>query len=166
MVVVTTSLRPMTEADVPAVTALEQRAFTEPWSAETLAAEVARADRRYLVAVAADGSVAGYGGLKVGGSDAHVLTLAVAPERRGRGLGTRLLLGLIDAALAAGVRHLTLEVRVSNAEARALYRRFGFEPAGIHQCYYPNEDALIMGAKDVDGVGARRRFDRIREGRG
>lgn len=162
MALVATSLRVMRPGDVAAVAALEERIFLEPWSAATLAAEAAGSDRRYLVAEAG-GAVAGYGGLMVVGDEAHVMNLAVAPEHRGRGLGTRLLLGLVEAALDAGVRHLTLEVRVSNEAARSLYRRFGFEPAGVRPGYYRGEDALVMWAMDVDGAGARDRFARIRE---
>ena len=166
MAVVATTQRRMRPSDVPAVAALEQRSFTEPWSAETLAAEIALPDRRYLVAVTDDGDLEGYGGLMIVGTDAHIMTLAVVPERRERGLGTRLVLSLVDAALEAGVQQLTLEVRISNVEARALYRRFGFRPMGVRRRYYRDEDALIMWAMDVDGAGARERFERIREGLG
>jgi len=161
--VVTTTLRPMEAADVPAVAGLEAAAFTDPWSERTLAEELALSDRRYLVAIGEDGGLAGYGGLMLVGEDAHVLTIAVDPRRRRRGLGTRLLSRLVDEAIAAGARHLTLEVRVSNDAARALYGKFGFEPVGVRRRYYRDEDALVMWAVDVDGEAAAGRLRRIRE---
>lgn len=161
MVAVTLSLRPMVGADLPEVAALERIAFTDPWSERALAEELRLADRRYVVAH--DGRILGYAGMMLVGEDAHVLTLAVEPAFRRRRVATRLLLWLVDAALAAGVRHLTLEVRVSNDPAQSLYRRFGFEPVGVRPGYYRDEDALVMWAVDVDGADARRRFAAIRE---
>lgn len=163
MAVVTTELRPMEEAHLPAVADLEVAAFADPWSERTLAEELALTDRRYVVAIGDDGVLAGYGGLMLVGEDAHVLTIAVDPRLRRRGLGTRLMSRLVDEAIAAGARHLTLEVRVSNEAARSLYRKFGFEPVGVRRRYYRDEDALIMWAVDADGEAARRRFRRIRE---
>ncbi len=163
MVAVTAMLRPMTGGDLDAVAALEQASFDEPWSRRALAEEIGLADRRYVVATGADGGVVGYAGAMLVGEDAHVLTMAVDAAHRRRGLGTRLLLWLVDAALGAGAVHLTLEVRVSNEAAQALYRRFGFDPVGVRRRYYRDEDALIMWAVDVDGEVARRRLDAIRE---
>jgi ribosomal-protein-alanine N-acetyltransferase len=82
--------------------------------------------------------------------DAHVTTLAVDPNVRRRRLGTRLMLELVDIALERGAKHLTLEVRMSNASAQALYQRFGFAPVGLRKNYYRDEDALVMWAIDID----------------
>jgi ribosomal-protein-alanine N-acetyltransferase len=92
-----------------------------------------------------------------------VTTLAVACEARRRGLGTHLMLALVEAAVAAGSSHLTLEVRVSNEAAQRLYRRFGFETVGLRRHYYRDEDALIMWAMDVDSAEYARRLAQIRE---
>ena len=85
------------------------------------------------------------------GDEAHITTVVVHPDRRGDGVGTRLMLGLVESALGGGARSLTLEVRTSNAAAQALYRRFGMSPVGVRKQYYRDEDALIMWAHDVDG---------------
>jgi len=84
--------------------------------------------------------------------DGHITTLTVDPGWHHRGIGTVLLADLARAAPALGVRHLTLEVRVGNAPAQALYRRFGFAPVGVRKNYYAEtgEDAIIMWARDVD----------------
>jgi ribosomal-protein-alanine N-acetyltransferase len=160
---VTTLLRPMAGRDLTAVAALERRAFDDPWSEHALAEELVLSDRRYVVAHDRHDAVVGYGGLMVVGEDAHIMTMAVDPHHRRRGLGTRLLLWLVDAAVGAGALHLTLEVRVSNGAAQTLYRRFGFEPVGVRPGYYGNEDALIMWAVDIDSDEARQRLAAIRE---
>jgi ribosomal-protein-alanine N-acetyltransferase len=107
-------------------------------------------NRRYLVAVDDEGLLLGYCGLLIVEEDAHVTTIAVASRARGHQLGTRLMLEMVDAAIGADTRHLTLEVRVSNETARGLYERFGFEPVGRRKNYYKDEDALVMWATDID----------------
>ncbi|HEV7888579.1 MAG TPA: GNAT family N-acetyltransferase, partial [Acidimicrobiales bacterium] len=74
------------------------------------------------------------------------------PEWHRRGIATRLLANMARQALERGAKHLTLEVRVSNAPAQSLYRKFGFHPAGVRKNYYieTNEDALVMWADDID----------------
>ncbi len=78
--------------------------------------------------------------------EAHVTTIGVTPELRGKGLGELLFLALVDEAVRRGVNWLTLEVRVSNASAQALYRKYGFTIQGRRPRYYSdnNEDAFIM----------------------
>lgn len=159
-------LRPMRSDDVAAVADMELAIFTQPWSEGIVREELARPNRRYLVAVDEDDRVLGYGGLMLVEEDAHITNVAVREDLRGRGLGTRLVLALIDAALAAGAANLTLEVRIGNTEARRLYQRFGFAPVGLRRNYYRDEDALIMWAIDADSDHYRARLDRIREGLG
>ncbi len=158
-----TSIRLMSPDDIPAVAALEQRVFADPWSENAFREELATASRRYLVAEEGR-AILGYGGLLVVEDDAHIVTLAVEPGTRGQGLGTRLMLRLAEEALRAGAAHLTLEVRVSNQPAQSLYRRFGFETVGLRRHYYRDEDALIMWALDIDSEGYQRRLAEIREG--
>ena len=73
------------------------------------------------------------------------------------------MVALVAAALARGARHLTLEVRVSNKAAQALYRRFGFAPVGLRKNYYRNEDAMVMWATDIDQAGYQARMESIIE---
>ncbi|MEX1271287.1 MAG: GNAT family N-acetyltransferase, partial [Acidimicrobiia bacterium] len=82
--------------------------------------------------------------------EAHITTVVVDPVHRQARVGTRLMLALIDHALASGAGALTLEVRVSNEAAQALYRRFGMAPVGVRKQYYRDEDALIMWVHDID----------------
>jgi [ribosomal protein S18]-alanine N-acetyltransferase len=146
----TLSIRPMTRNDIPAVAALESEIYPQPWSPRVFFDELAMENRRYVVAVDGSCAVTGYGGLLIVEEDAHITTIAVAPSARGHQLGTRLMLHLVDEAVDAGTRHLTLEVRASNETAQRLYQRFGFEPVGRRKNYYKDEDALVMWATDID----------------
>jgi len=146
----TVDIQPMSRTDIPAVAELESEIYDQPWSPRVFFDELAMENRRYLVAKDGSDFVLGYCGLLIVEEDAHVTTIAVAPTSRGHQLGTRLMLEMVDAALDAGTRHLTLEVRVSNDPAQKLYERFGFEPVGRRKNYYKDEDALVMWATDID----------------
>jgi ribosomal-protein-alanine N-acetyltransferase len=151
----------MTPADVPAVLQMEQEIFSQPWTEGILRDELGSSSRRYLVAVDEADRILGYGGAMLVAEDCHITNLAVREELRGRGLGSRLVLALIEEGLSAGAVNLTLEVRVGNAEARRLYQRFGFAPVGLRHNYYRDEDALIMWVIDVDSADYRARLDEI-----
>lgn len=157
-------IEPMRRRHVAAVARIERQVSPNPWSAELFRGELAlpEASRTYRVA-RLGGRVVGYGGLMFVVDEAHVTTLTVHPDHQGLRLGTRLLLELVRDAVARGSTALTLEVRPGNEAARALYRRFGFVPAGVRKGYYAEvgEDALIMWAHDVDGEGYRDRLDGI-----
>lgn len=94
----------------------------------------------------------GYVCLWIVAQEAHVLNLAVHPQRRQRGIGGRLLRYVIDLSRESGVREITLEVRRSNYRAISLYRNLRFQPMGIRRRYYSDtgEDALIMGLHLAD----------------
>jgi len=151
---------PMRRRQLRAVVRIEEECYPRPWSATLFLSELAqRASRRYTVA-ALGPLVVGYCGLMLVGSEGHVTTLTVDPAWHRRGIATLLLLDLARAAVALGVKDLTLEVRVSNTPAQALYRRFGFAPAGVRRNYYAetNEDAIVMWAHDVDAETYARRL--------
>jgi ribosomal-protein-alanine N-acetyltransferase len=156
-------IRAMTPSDVPAVCELEQLVYPEPWSEKVFNDELAQPSRVYLLALD-DGEVVGYAGLMVVFEDAHITTMSVAPAARGTGVGQRMMMELVDAALAAEAEHLTLEVRMSNDPAQALYRKFGFAPVGVRKDYYLKEDALIMWASGINEDDYQQRLARIREG--
>jgi ribosomal-protein-alanine N-acetyltransferase len=91
-------------------------------------------------------SVIGFVGMWLAFDEAHITTIGVDPDQRGRGLGELLLICMFDEAIERGANWLTLEVRVTNAAAQALYRKYGFTAHGTRKRYYSdnNEDALIM----------------------
>ncbi|HWE60424.1 MAG TPA: ribosomal protein S18-alanine N-acetyltransferase [Chloroflexota bacterium] len=109
-------------------------------------------------------SLAGYAGLWLMVDEAHITTIAVRPRFRGRGLGELLLVALAEIAYDINARWLTLEVRVSNHVAQALYRKYGFKPAGIRQRYYSDnqEDALIMWTDEIRSPEWQERFEDLR----
>ena len=93
-----------------------------------------------------DEFVAGYVGVWFMADEAHVTSIAVREELRGRGLGELLMLGTMEMAMARRAQRVTLEARVSNFPAHALYEKYGFVKDGIRRRYYADnhEDAVIM----------------------
>ncbi len=141
-------LRPMRHADIDAVLELERAVFgAEAWSRQMLRGELDQqpASRYYLVAED-DGQVVGYAGLLGAGWQGDVLTLAVAADRWGQGIGTALLRALLAEAARRGCTEVFLEVRTDNSRAQELYRRHDFAEIGIRRGYYQpsGADALVM----------------------
>ena len=142
-------LRELTADDLPAILALERELFPDDaWSPEMFASEVAEIPQRRLYLVAdEDDTLIGYAGMLFsGGPEADVLTLAVDPRRWGQGMGTALLLALLQEAVHRGCEQVFLEVRADNPRAQQLYRRHGFIEIGIRRGYYQpsGTDALVM----------------------
>ncbi len=128
------------------------------WWARLLGASGAAAPPRALA------RIVGYCGAWFHVDQLHVVTIAVAPEFQGHGIAQHLLVECFERATAAELRNVALEVRPSNARARAIYERFGFQQAGIHRRYYANngEDALVMLTPDLDSTAQRARLEAIR----
>lgn len=142
---------------------IEAQVYPRPWTLGLFLSELSgRQTRVYLVA-RVGGAVVGYGGLMILAGDGHISTLAVDPRWQGHKVATRVLLTLARTSIVRGCHALTLEVRVGNTAAQALYRQFGFVPAGVRKGYYAetNEDALVMWAHDIDLEEYRRRLDAI-----
>jgi ribosomal-protein-alanine N-acetyltransferase len=159
-------LVPLRRRHLRAVLRIESQVYPRPWSLPLFMSELSLRASRHYVAARVGGAVVGYAGLMFSGDEAHVTTIAVDPAWQRHKIGTRLLDHLARTARSRQVRHLTLEVRVSNRPAQALYRRFGFEPAGIRKGYYAetNEDALVMWARDIDSAGYEQRLLAIEAG--
>lgn len=143
-------IRDFDPADIHAALSLERAHQPTPWTEGVFNDELSADNRVYLVAE--DSEVVGFGGVMLGGDEAHVTNLLVAPEHRGRGVGRRLAQSLIQAAIEEGAKHLTLEVRSGNVAARALYAGLGLVPVGIRPDYYQDDDALVMWAHDIDSA--------------
>lgn len=142
---------PMRRKHVKAVHEIEVQVFPTPWSMALYLSELAMGpDRAYFVALSGT-EVVGYCGLMVAVGEGHVTTIGVSPRWQRHGIGARLLLQLAHTARARGAEDLTLEVRVTNTGAQALYHEFGFAPAGIRKNYYAevHEDALVMWAHAI-----------------
>jgi [ribosomal protein S18]-alanine N-acetyltransferase len=149
---------PMRLADVPAVLEIERLSFSSPWPAYAFEQELtANRMAHYLVARIESGAVVGFGGIWLMVDEAHVTTFGVHPDHRRRGIGRRLLLSLAELAVELGSARMTLEVRISNAPAQALYRSFGFREAGRRVAYYSDdgEDALVMTTPELSDDAMR-----------
>ncbi|MDP9224742.1 MAG: ribosomal protein S18-alanine N-acetyltransferase [Actinomycetota bacterium] len=147
------------------VLAIEAQVYPRPWSASLFLSELAqRSTRSYLVAKNG-GEVVGYAGMMFMGEEAHVTNIAVDPALQSRKVGTRLLLAITTEAIARGAGMISLEVRMSNRVAQAMYEKFGFSAAGIRKGYYveTNEDALIMNVENARSTDYRIRLQGIRE---
>ena len=155
------AVRPLTPNDLQTVVDVEAASFTEPWPIELFQQELVQPSRVYL-AVERGEAICGFGGVMLVGEDAHIVTLAVAPEERQKGIGSLLMVSLVEAAKERGARNLTLEVRRSNEAAQHLYRKFGFEGVGFRRDYYRTEDALVMWAIDIDSASYQGALDELR----
>jgi ribosomal-protein-alanine N-acetyltransferase len=156
MTAVAVEIRALAVDDLPAIDAIERRAYPTPWSRSMFASELAKPTSICLGA---------FEGLDLIGYiinsryvDAwHIMNVAVAPEHQRRGVAMQLLERLFELTRNDERRGYTLEVRVSNEAAIRLYDRLGFEARGIRRGYYTDnrEDALIMWRDPT--ISARRR---------
>lgn len=150
-------LRPATTGDVDAIARIESLAFSDPWSRASFASLLGHAHVVFLVGehrtapafvdgAGARGEVGGYVVGWTAGDEAEIANIAVAPSLRARGFGGRLLDGALRELETRGAASTFLEVRESNAAARALYAARGFAEVGRRRGYYrrPVEDALVL----------------------
>jgi ribosomal-protein-alanine N-acetyltransferase len=143
-------LRRLAYADLPAVLALERRSFPAPWSLAMFVLELSKPSGVCLAAETEEGLV-GYLVCSRYADIWHLMNVAVDEPLRRRGVASALVEEMF--ARAGREERYTLEVRISNIGAIAMYERLGFRPAGRRLRYYHdnNEDALIMWLGDADG---------------
>ncbi len=174
-------VKPMQVAHIPAVVSIEQESFPMPWPDTAYRHELTQNEMAHYYVLGlqsphptpADAStwhrlrqmlwfrpgadsdeVWGYAGFWMMLDEAHISTLAVRHDMRQRGLGQCLLLGLLDEARNLEADRATLEVRISNSAAQALYAKYGFEEVCRRKGYYPDngEDALLLTTPDFSSV--------------
>jgi ribosomal-protein-alanine N-acetyltransferase len=145
-------IEPLTIADVGDVLALEEAAFTNPWTRAMYLAELENTGVSYCF-LARDASrlAVGFCSFWRVLDELHINNLAVLPEFRRTGIGSTLLTLVLNKGRELGALRATLEVRRSNDAARALYERFGFAVAGVRHNYYskPVEDALVLWRENL-----------------
>jgi [ribosomal protein S18]-alanine N-acetyltransferase len=204
------AIEPMTDVDVPRVSRIERRCFTNPWPQSAYRRELRNPAQNYYIVlrqhpvanarirdsesaqIEANGSadkvtrigllaswmrrgtedrnglrtprIVGFGGFWMLFDEAHITTIGVDPDLRGRSLGELLLLDLIEEAIARGAGYVTLEVRVTNTVAINLYEKYGFTTHGVRPRYYADngEDAYVMWSEDVRTPAYRERLDSLR----
>ncbi|MCY3959039.1 MAG: ribosomal protein S18-alanine N-acetyltransferase [Chloroflexi bacterium] len=178
-------VEPMRVEQLDQVRRIERACFPTPWPRNAYRREIEKNERaRYLV-VRTSGEpgptpkrrqfpmslfslgrseardVVGYCGVWVMLDEAHITTIAVDPDYRRLGLGQLLIIEMARIALQARATRMTLEVRMSNEHAQALYRKYGFSDGGIRPRYYSDdfEDALIMRSEDLSSCSFGERID-------
>lgn len=180
-------LRDMRLDDLPEVLAIDRDSFPIPWSAKTYEFEINNHHSSHLVVIemredtpravvgvrrliqralgrpSQSGPIVGYGGCWLIAGEAHISTIAVHPDFRGRGLGELLLAAMLKRAIQLGGEYSVLEVRESNATAQALYEKYEYATVGYRRGYYRdnNEDALLMEARPLDAAYHNRLTTRL-----
>jgi len=141
--------RPLAEADLDAVTALEAASFSRPWSRDDFADTLIKPYYLYYVAEE-NGCVTATAGLIISIDEADISNVAVAQSRRRRGIAAGLLTALMEAGRKRGVSGFTLEVRSKNTAAIRLYEKLGFKQEGVRKHFYrdPDDDAMIYWMHD------------------
>jgi ribosomal-protein-alanine N-acetyltransferase len=150
-------LQTMTTAQLDAVMAIEVAAYAFPWSRGNFIDSLASGYPAQVL-LDAQGAMLGYFVAMGGVDEMHLLNITVAPAVQGRGHARRMIDALIALCREQRAHELWLEVRESNARARSIYTRLGFEQKGLRKGYYPapfgrREDAVVMslalGASDA-----------------
>ena len=138
-------LIPMDSRHVAQVAALEKQCFSEPWSENSVASELSNPLSLWLVAMDGD-ALAGYVGSQSVMGESDMMNIAVDAHYRRQGIAQAMVEALVTQLREKGNHSLTLEVRISNQPAIALYEKLGFEQVGKRLNYYrnPKEDALIL----------------------
>ncbi|HLF76270.1 MAG TPA: ribosomal protein S18-alanine N-acetyltransferase [Dehalococcoidia bacterium] len=184
-------LRPMTEADIPQVSVIEEESFATTWPRTAYRRELTNRLARYLVVVdhqhepppvpskgrsllgifrRHDGAqpatdyVVGYVGVWLMVDEAHIVAIAVREAYRRQGLGELLLAEAIELAIENLQESVTLEVRRSNLGAQALYEKYRFLRVGVRKRYYSDnhEDAVIMSTPPIQDASYREHLDYLR----
>ncbi|MDD2851398.1 MAG: ribosomal protein S18-alanine N-acetyltransferase [Desulfuromonadaceae bacterium] len=139
-------IRSMVEGDLDAVLEIEQVSYPVPWNRDHFLSElVARYSFPYIAV--ANGEVAGYVCLMSLFEEAQILNIAVHPGKRGRGIACVLMDYACVRAIEKGAEILSLEVRVTNVAAIALYERCGFVRSGVRRKYYEGRDDAVLMEK-------------------
>ncbi len=162
------TLRYMTVEDIPAVIDIDGLSFPNAWSETTYRFEITENPTAHMVVLTeAEGDgpprIVGYAGMWYIAGEAHISTIAVHPNWRGRGYGEVILAGLLRRALVLGAECAVLEVRVSNVPALGLYRKYEFQSVGVRRNYYRDngEDAYTMSLSPIDEAYALRFAGRL-----
>ncbi len=144
--------RLVSDTDLDAVADLEARCFTNPWTRDMLARELAQSDVAYVFILRFPGrDIAAFCSCWIVADELHINTMAVDPAHRRRGLGRRLMSHVMSEAARRGAVRATLEVRASNVPARQLYESLGFRVTAVRRGYYtqPEEDGLVLWREDL-----------------
>lgn len=136
----------MTTEHIKDVHKIEEDCFSIPWSEKSFYDEITKNKLAIYIVLKLDQEVVGYGGMWHVITEGHITNVAIKKEHRGKGLGGKIIDGLIDIAKEKEMIGMTLEVRASNQVAQSLYKKKGFMITGVRKEYYDDnkEDAILM----------------------
>jgi ribosomal-protein-alanine N-acetyltransferase len=144
-------------SDIPRVHEIDRLSFSLPWPERSFTFELTEnpAAIALVAEIHTDAGLPVLIGMSVVWiivDEAHIATIAVHPDYRGRGYGKSLLAESLRQSFRRGAISATLEVRESNLLAQQLYLKFGFTIVGRRARYYTDnyEDAILM---TVNGLG-------------
>ena len=146
------SITPLTKADIDEVDEIACKAYgAHHWSKDSFYSELQNKLAQYYIARLEDNTIAGFAGYWCIIDEAHITTIAVAPEFFRRHIGEALLKAMLEDCYSKKVKYLTLEVRESNMPAISMYQKYGFQSFGVRKGYYQdnNESALIMWTENI-----------------
>ncbi len=148
-------IRKISKNDLDIILGIEKRSFSLPFTREMFESLLGQEPFDGFVSEN-NGKIEGYLIYSLVVDEMQLLTIAVDKPFRNRGVGEMLMKEMIRVADEHEVKVIFLEVRLSNAAARALYDKFGFKEAGIRKKYYRdnNEDAILM-ARGTDNETTR-----------
>ena len=156
----------MTADDIEKVIEIEAEAYGEHhWSKSSFYDEMQNNLAKYYVAKTPDGELVAYAGTWHIIDEGHITTIAVKKSHMRKHIGEALIVKILEDCYTAGIKYLTLEVRVSNAPAIGLYNKYGFNSLGTRKGYYQdnNEDALIMWTENIFYDKFKTRFTELKE---
>lgn len=138
-------IHPMNEKDIDGIAEIEKECFSEPWSRDGIESELSNETARFFVADFM-GEAAGYLGMHIVLDECYIANIAVKEKFRRKGIADKLLSVGEERAKDENCAFITLEVRVSNEKAIALYSKRGYNEMGERKNFYssPTENALIM----------------------
>lgn len=142
----------MTAEDIENVVQIEAEVYGEHhWSKSSFYDEMQNNLAKYYVAKTCDGELVGYAGTWHIIDEGHITTIAVKKSHHRQHIGEAIIIKILEDCYSAGIKYLTLEVRVSNTPAINLYTKYGFSSLGTRKGYYQdnNEDALIMWTENI-----------------
>jgi ribosomal-protein-alanine N-acetyltransferase len=142
-------IEPSQPRDADAVAQLHARSFYRGWPREDITAYIMDSETPTLVACDPKRKVAGFAMLRLLGDDVELMTIAVDPKYRGRGVGEALMKACFADLMMTPSRRMILEVAADNPAAIRLYEKFGFQKLSERQGYYARPDgqpatALVM----------------------
>ena len=142
----------MTTDDIESVIEIESEAYGKHhWSKSAFYDEMQNNLAKYYVAKTSNGELVGYAGTWHIIDEGHITTIAIKKAYRRNHIGEAIIIKILEDCYSAGIKYLTLEVRVSNEPAIGLYSKYGFNSLGTRKGYYQdnNEDALIMWTENI-----------------